>query len=241
MDTTIESFSHAGLQVELGWEEDCTPFDPREYDNASVLVCWHPDYILGDEQIAGSRGAVHTPFETARGRTDFKSMRAVERYLRLARGAVVVAPLYLYDHSGISISMGAPNRFDNPTVRTDEYGVGLGWDSSMIGFAYVTAERLEELCGDADPVEVLRVEVDVYDQWLQGRVYWYIVRGSDGEILDSCGGFLGGGVDAEGKELDGLGYCRQEAKEAAEACARELAIDAEPDLEGAVYAVSRAA
>ena len=53
------------------------------------------------------RGAVDNVFETARGRTSFESLEQVERYLRLALGAVCVVPLYLFDHSGISMSAGS--------------------------------------------------------------------------------------------------------------------------------------
>ncbi len=247
MDTTIESFAHAGLQVSIGWEEDSSPFNPREMgDELGTMVCWHPDYLLGDEQLRSGdgRGAVETPFETARGRSDFASLESLERYLRVVQGAVCILPLYLLDHSGLAMSAGSNyvGRGDTASGGRDSWGNARGWDTTMVGFIFTTAERVRELCGapvragDAFycprdwPAErsahewvesQLRCEVSVYDAYLQGEVYWYAVEDENGEILDSCGGFLGGGCDAQGRELDPLDYVRQEAREAAETAAAD--------------------
>lgn len=242
MDTTIETFDHAGLTVSIGWEEDSSPFNPREMgDELGTMVCWHPDYLLGDYQLAG--GAVETVYETGGGRSDFRSMEVLERYLRRVQGAVCILPLYLLDHSGLAMSAGSNyvGRGDTASGGRDSWGNARGWDTTMVGFIYTTAERVQELCGA--PVRAgdafycprdwpadrsarewvesqLRCEVSTYDSYLQGEVYWYTVENDRGEILDSCGGFLGGGCDAQGRELDPLDYVRQEAREAAETFAK---------------------
>lgn len=214
-----ERYAHEGCTIVLGMEEDGEFADPRDQDNLGTMVCWHPDYVLGDEQMtnAEGRGAIHrdrrgsasTLFQTESGRTDFRDMRVVERYLRLARGAVVTMPLYLLDHSGISMSVGAPSPFDNPTVRHDHHGAGLGWDTSMIGYIYTTRERIAELCGEPREkehafycpadwkgtpaewiAEQLRNEVTYYDAWLRGSVYYWAVKDARGATLDCVGGYL---------------------------------------------------
>lgn len=154
----VETYEHQGVTVEIHYDEDAGEFcNPRNNDgNLTTMVCWHPDYILGDEQLRGERGAVETVFESEHGRTDVSSMRHLYRYLTLMRGAVCVLPLYLYDHSGISISAGTGNPFDNPTVRRDEFGRGMGWDTSMVGFVYTTRERLVENCGEENRPTILR-------------------------------------------------------------------------------------
>lgn len=196
--------------------------NPRDCDgNLGEIVGWHRDYFIGDVQLNG--GAVRVPFETARGRTEFRSMRTVARYLGIARGAVCILPLYLYDHSGISISAGAPNPFDNPVTRVDEFGTGLGWDTSMVGFVYTTADRVREQCGaypyapsdwtgtpSAWLARALNAEVRTYDAYLRGEVYWWRVVDADGDILESCGGYL---PDVD--ERDSLAYIRGEAIDAA--------------------------
>jgi hypothetical protein len=235
MDTTIETFEHAGLTVRIGWEDYAEPFNPRQYDNLGIMVCWHPDYVLGDEQIRNleGRGAVEHEAEHS-GR--FRSIGTLARWASVAERAPAVLPLYLYDHSGISMSAGAGLVLgETPSGGVDEFGSPRGWDTTLCGVIYTTPERIRALCGEpvreGDAVycppdwegtaeqwiaKQLRAEVEVYDQYLRGEIYWYAVEDAEGEYLDSCGGFLGGGVDADGREIDSLDYVRQEAREAAE-------------------------
>jgi hypothetical protein len=230
-----ESYQHKGFTVVIGMEEDSEFADPRDTDNLGTMVCWHPDYVLGDEQISGSRGAVKTAFETEKGRTDFESMEQIERYLRLVRRAVVIMPLYLLDHSGISMSVGSNTvgRGDTACGGSDSWGNARGWDTTMVGFIYTTAERIEELCGkprekshafycpadwkgtpEAWIADQLRSEVTYYDAWLRGSVYYWAVKDADGETLESCGGYL---IASEEDEK----YLRTEAESTAKGYAEE--------------------
>ena len=219
----FERFEHAGFTCELHYDEDGGHADPRDADNLGTMVCWHPEYALGDEQFTspGGRGYVVTPFDTECGRYP-SSMQALERYLRLMRGALVVLPLFLLDNSGLSLRAGSPSACDPG-----------GWDTTMVGFIYTTAGRIAELCGapvrDGDPfycprdwegtaeawiAEQLDVEVRLYSAFLSGQVYGWVVRDARGEVVESCWGYLPG-VDHE-RGQDGLEYLRQEAREAAE-------------------------
>ena len=98
---------------------------------------------------------------------------------------VVMLPLYLYDHSGITMSTGS---------------FGCPWDSGQVGFIYMTREKAEEnwpsLKDDPDALrlkaeERLEAEVEVYDQYLTGEVYGYVIEDDDGEEVESCWGFYG--------------------------------------------------
>ena len=108
----------------------------------------------------------------------------------------VVLPLYLYDHSGITIWC---SPFSCP------------WYSGQVGFIYVTLESIRSKYKTravtrkirAQAESVLRAEVDTYGDYLTGQVYGYVVEDSDGEQRDSCWGFYG------------LDYCKQEATESA--------------------------
>ena len=85
----------------------------------------------------------------------------------------VILPLYLYDHSGITISCSA---FSCP------------WDSGQIGYIYCKSNK-ENL--SAEHIErILRAEVSEYDLYLSGQCYGYTLY-KDGEEIDTCGGFLG--------------------------------------------------
>ena len=106
----------------------------------------------------------------------------------------VILPLYLYDHSGITMSTGA---FDCP------------WDSGQVGWIICDKETIErEFNGDRDLAEkCLLAEVATYDQYLIGDVYGFIVEKreecakcghSDWEHVDSCWGFYGSDVRENG-------------------------------------------
>jgi hypothetical protein len=149
-----------GLKVYLAQDEDaCNPRE--EYDNMGTMVCWHRRYSLGDKH-------------------EFKSPDDfLEWWKENGKGGVLLS-LYLYDHSGITMST-AP--FSCP------------WDSGQVGWIYVTADKIkQEYRSDPDAAkraeEYLKGEVETYDQYLRGEVYGYILEGPDGEV-DSCWGFFG--------------------------------------------------
>lgn len=142
-------------------EQDMDPMNPREWDNVGTLVCFHNRYDLGDKK----------PPECA----DVEDAKAYAEQVVKAGG--VVLPLYLYDHSGITISC-AP--FSCP------------WDSGQIGFIYATAEKIKaEGITPEQAVKNLQSEVEVYDQYLIGDVYGFILEDEDGEHVASCWGFYG--------------------------------------------------
>lgn len=227
--TLAESETVEGLTVEVRVSEHVDENDsPRDWSQIGRMVCWHPDYYLGDAQVTDGdgRGAVRTPFE----RNDFKSMRALARYITLVLGGRCVMPLYLYDHSGISISVGEPNPFDNPRVRSDEFGRGLGWDTSMVGFIYASEEGITECCGEGAEYrteeflsKALRGEIREYDDYLTGQVYYWRVLDAEGEQVEDggpCGGYLGD--DGRKAALaDGREFAEVEARERKERAAAE--------------------
>lgn len=135
---------------------------PRDWDNLGTMVCWHRRYNLGDK---------HSFSEPS----DFLEWKK--------RHDVIVLPLYLYDHGGITISTGP---FSCP------------WDSGQIGYIYVEKDKVRKEWGwkhitkkrQERVLRVLRGEVSTYDDYLTGNVYGYTVSRGD-EELDSCWGFYG--------------------------------------------------
>jgi hypothetical protein len=106
-------------------------------------------------------------------------------------GAVVL-PLYLYDHSGITMSTGS---FNDP------------WDSGQVGYIYVTKKEIETLGWPADKVEeYLKGSVEDYDNYLTGNVWGYVVEDYDEkegcwDDGDSCWGFYGDYYDDPAKMI----------------------------------------
>jgi hypothetical protein len=100
----------------------------------------------------------------------------------------IMLPLYLYDHSGITISTGA---FNCP------------WDSGQIGYIYVTKEAIKKEFtyqkvtkkARQKAIDIMQLEVKTYDQYLTGSVYGYVIEPTDKnksiECDDSCWGFFG--------------------------------------------------
>lgn len=178
--------------------------NPRKcMDNLGIMVCFHSRYELGDKNELRSG--------------DFDGWDAVEEYLTKEKGAVVVLPLYLYDHSGLRLKVG---NFHGllPQGHAE-------FDSGRVGFIYATRTAiLKEYGGKRVTAEmrkkaeeVLRNEVSAYDQYLSGDVWTVCVMGDSGKVLDSCGGFYG------------YEYARKAAKEMVDNVLTEKMKDAEKE------------
>ena len=125
--------------------------------------------------------------------------------LALDSDRIVILPLYLYDHSGI-------------TMNTT--GFSCPWDSGQVGWTYATKESiLREFGGNELNTEkraraktLLVGEVDSYDHFLRGDV-WQARIFEGGEEIESIGGIEGpvesvisdvGGYYFNEKQYEGL-------------------------------------
>lgn len=195
--------------------QDDSPCSPREWDNLGTMVCSHRRYNLGDEQdfepeYAGNWGDHTAEYFSQESGIDIDPdnyQESVEKILNWVADNVVLNNLYLYDHSGITIS-------SSP--------FSCRWDSGQLGFHYCTLKQaienwslpkdstwdttIEEWYGENKGEQVslrtvvermLEGEVETYDQYLRGDVYRFVVEEWDptpgvGWVhLDSCGGFYG--------------------------------------------------
>lgn len=162
MENAIETYEVEGLTVKIFQDDD--PTNPRkDCDQAGTMVCWHSRYTLGDTH-------------------DFRDPDAFMEWWKENGKGGVLLPLFLYDHSGISMSTGRAYPFNCP------------WDSGQVGYIYVTRETIIKEWGKngkAKAEKSLQGEVKEYDQYLTGDVYGYVVETPNGEHLDSCWGFYG--------------------------------------------------
>jgi hypothetical protein len=154
------------------YQED-SPESPRSWDNLGTMVCFHNRYNLGDKHDYNSN--------------DYNGWDEMEKDIIKRENVGVILPLYLYDHSGI-------------TMNTT--GFSCNWDSGRVGFIFISKQKmLQEYGGKIvtqklkDRVEgYLKSEVETYDQFLTGDVYGYrVFKEENGveEELDSCWGFYG--------------------------------------------------
>lgn len=150
--------------------QDSSPESPRTWDNLGTMVCFHNRYDLGDNHNYNS--------------DDYNSWEEMKKAIIKEENTAVILPLYLYDHSGISISTGA---------------FSCRWDSGQIGFIFVSKEKaLEEFGGKIVTAKlkeklerILDGEVETYDQYVRGDVYGFQIVDEDDDVVDSCYGFYG--------------------------------------------------
>jgi hypothetical protein len=179
-----------GYTVEIIADTDGALDPRRDYSQLGVMLCEHPRYTLGDTDDAAPYKAALERF--AEGRF---GLRAFVRWLRVFHGTTVVLPLYLYDHSGITMSAGADllaGSDPNPMSRRGRFGGdGAGWDTSTVGLIFDTAERRKEIGTPVEHVEeVLRGEVSEYALHLEGNVYGYVITNPSGDEVGACWGFI---------------------------------------------------
>lgn len=155
--------------------QDTMSESPRSWDNLGTMAIFHKRYNFGDEVNFSSE--------------DFNNWAEMEEYINTKLKATVCIPIYMYDHSGI-------------TINTQ--GFACPWDSGQVGFIYVTDEKMIENYGEnynkehiARANKVLMSEVETMDQYIRGDVYgFYLVK--DGETIDSCCGFYGEDISKNG-------------------------------------------
>lgn len=104
------------------------------------------------------------------------------KLLRDIKGMVFL-PLYLFDHSGLSIS-------------TSDFCEK--WDSGQVGWIYMTPKDVIKEYGEvnnytiAKAKHLLEIEVELYDYYLRGENYGYQLYDlNEEDEIDSCWGFIG--------------------------------------------------
>lgn len=179
-------------------EYDNDPMNPRtDFDNVGKMVCSHRRYNLGDEQVDDLEEWLYEMAEYDEEWLYDNSPSVSDCISRIERMGYVILPLYLYEHSGITMNTG---------------GFSCRWDSGQVGFIYVRRDKAVNEYGlkpnnwRQKAKKYLTGEVETYDAFLTGQVFGYVVFEEDenGEIvedhIDSCWGYF----EEE--------YCKKEAE-----------------------------
>lgn len=192
-----------GRKLRLVIEQDENPEDPRCWDNLGTMLCYHRGYNLGDCNSKKETEEQLDEICRKYGKSDEEldeEMTMLEKFrFILEQEDIYGLPLYLYEHSEISISTG---RVDN-------------FDSSFVGIIFVEKEtffaqtcRKDDCDWKKEAEEMLRVEIETYSKYLEGEVYGWVLyepviitkhnmKGEElskftveeGEVVDSMGGF----------------------------------------------------
>lgn len=151
---------------------DNVPMNPRtEWDNLGTMVCFHNRYKLGDEKHGYNS-------------KDYSSWTEMKKAIIKKEDVAVILPIYMYDHSGLTISTTPFN---------------CQWDSGQIGFIFISkAKARKEFSKKRLSVQFIKKledymfgEVETYDQYLTGDTYGFKLLDEQGEEVHSCWGFFG--------------------------------------------------
>lgn len=181
----METIDYKGYKITIT-QDEC-PESPREWSNLGIIAYKHSRYILGDELI-------NDPIEWLCEKLNLSELainRIYKKYnyvnsdiFEYLEGRFfnkfIALPLYIYDHSGITINT---------------RGFSCPWDSGQFGWIYTTNEKVKEMglqkSSREKLIEYIRGEVDTFDQYLRGDVYCYEIMDGNNKFIDSCCGFYG--------------------------------------------------
>ena len=153
--------------------DDSPDIHPRtDCENLGTMACWHKRYTLGDIQ----------PKEDSNDWV-FKNV---------PKGSIVL-PVYMYDHSGLTINTTGFSQVDSAR-----------WDWGQLGIIFCTPDRIKKeysikriTKATREKVrKVLIQEIETYDKHLRGAVWGYVYEGPEG--YDSCWGFIGDTLEETG-------------------------------------------
>jgi len=168
MSNWEELEAYKGCRIMVASDEDYD--SPRDWDNVGHMVCFHSRYDLGDKKLEDEN-------------TAGKLME------RIRRDDIAAAlPLYLYDHSGITMNTHGYSSIDS-----------AAWDWGQVGFIFVTKQKVREELGCKYVTKKARAwakthlegEVKTYAMYLEGDVLCWKTLDPEGEIIESCGGYYG--------------------------------------------------
>ena len=137
-----------------------------EWDGNVEFCCWHTRYDLGNSKRFGN---------------NLGDIEDCQTYAKETNS--ILLPLFIYDHSGIALSLGR------------EYSFNCRWDSGQLGYILIDRDWLKEHFGKKyftkkireRMLEAAKNNVTLYNNFLSDSVYGYNVE----ETGDSCYGFYG--------------------------------------------------
>ena len=215
-DITYNMHDKYGNKYRLKIEYDDMAEDPREWDNTATMLCWTTRYDLGDkhnyediqealEDLADKVGVKYDEIDwSVKGGAKARDKKLIEDLMPY----YCIKYLYLYDHSGITIS-------------TSDFGDP--WDSGIVGLIYISKKTAFDDFGDVSEdnwydkaSKCIEAEVECYDMYIRGEVYGYTLEKevlvedkcphcneviktyTEWEHQDSCCGFYGDTLEESG-------------------------------------------
>jgi hypothetical protein len=163
-------------KLTLKIQRDPEPTSPREDENLGLMACWHRKYKLGDVQ------------------PHMEPKAWLEK--NAPKGSIEMM-VYMMDHSGLTLS----------TTDSMFHAVDPNrWDWGPLGQIVATPDNIRKFFGVKrltqtvmkKALQQLRREVEIYNLYLNEQVWGFTLKDAEGELLDSCWGFLGSTLEETG-------------------------------------------
>lgn len=169
----VEKVSNDKYELRILVDEH--PENPRDWDNLGKMICFHRRYSIGDSHNYNS--------------DDYSGWSEMEAAITRKEDAAVILPVYMYDHSGISLKT---TPFSCP------------WDSGQVGFIAASREDIRNCFGIKNVTkkyrdkaeEILKSEVERMNNYAAGNVYGFqLIEQDSKEIIEEGYGFYGDLMD----------------------------------------------
>lgn len=115
--------------------------------------------------------------------SDADSWEDVEKLIKskYGRDIALIKPVYMYKHSGVSLS----------------YGKTCPFDSGKIGYSVLLKSKIRKLHDIKNVTKkyiekeekMMDSELSLYSSWLNGDVYRVEIEDQNGNLVESCGSF----------------------------------------------------
>ena len=147
--------------------------NPRDWDNLSTMIFFHKRYDLGDKHDYNA--------------DDFTGWNEMRNQLIKDFDPAVISYVHMLDHSALSFSMQSFNG-RSPYAH---------WDSGIVGFILITRETMrkeykwKKLTSKRQEklYQYMKGELETYQAYCNGEVYYYTINDPDDDFVDSCGGY----------------------------------------------------
>lgn len=193
------------LKAVIEYDEDCEA--PYADDDGVRIVILHRKYSNPSKECGT------TPDE-------------VQAWCEENAGEWFIAPLWMYEHSGVALRAGASNPFS------------CQWDSGGVGIVALKRsewgrQELAEPEREAALLDYAKGVAEIYGRWMNGECYGYsIVDPRDASYDgDSCWGYVGL-ENVQEAAKDALEYAAKDLKEQEDTDAARLIEANRPDMMG---------
>lgn len=155
---------YKGFDIKIEYCSYSESYSPAEWDNLGTFVYKSNKYSFDPT-------------------TDINVRNWSDAEIKELLDSSISIPVYMYDHSGISIST---SPFSCP------------WDSGLFGYYIISKDKVKEEYGGKiiskklknQILKYLENEIKVWNDWVEGNIFKYSIFEKD-ELLDCCGGYYG--------------------------------------------------